>query len=199
MGTDIHGRLQLRTSPTSPYRDEGVIETERNYRVFALLAGVRNGTGFAGVRTHTPITPISEPRGIPGDLIDDVDGDDMLTLRNWMGEPITGEGYWLGDHSHSWLSLKEIVEWDGWNKTLKTCGYVKKDEWARCIVENDTPNEWCGGVSGDTSSYEYHEWENPFSTQASLFKAWLDYVWMKYEWRTKDDPDAVRIVFGFDS
>ena len=47
--------------------------------VFAALADVRNGYGFAGVPTHEAIKPISEARGLPEDRTtsygEDADGE----------------------------------------------------------------------------------------------------------------------------
>lgn len=39
----------------------------RSYVVFAYLADVRNGQGFAGCDTGNSIVPIAEPRGLPHD------------------------------------------------------------------------------------------------------------------------------------
>lgn len=63
----------------------------RIYGVFAFLAGVRNYSGIA---------PISEPRGLPADLKPDARDD------YWHDD------CWLGDHSFSWLSVAELVEFD---------------------------------------------------------------------------------------
>lgn len=46
MGTDIHGRIQRRYND-GRYEDIGEIEGDRNYTVFAILAGVRNGSGLS--------------------------------------------------------------------------------------------------------------------------------------------------------
>ncbi len=64
----------------------------RNYRLFSVLAGVRN-TEYNG---HRAITPIAEPRGEPSDMSDGV--------RN---------GHWW-EHSASWLLYSEVLsyEWD---------------------------------------------------------------------------------------
>ena len=40
----------------------------RNYNLFAFLAGVRNGSGFAGSYRHEPIEPLFAGRGLPPDL-----------------------------------------------------------------------------------------------------------------------------------
>jgi hypothetical protein len=42
------------------------------------LADVRNGLGFAGVKTHNPLTPISKPRGVPTEVT--MSFDDMKRL-----------------------------------------------------------------------------------------------------------------------
>ncbi|QLQ28483.1 MAG: hypothetical protein HZT39_09650 [Pseudoxanthomonas sp.] len=101
MGTDIHGRIQWRDSG-GRWFDDGPIEDGRSYRLFAALAGVRNGIGFAGVFTHDAITPIAEPRGLPDDNV---------------AYPNEGD-VWFGDHTFSWLSFPEITSWDGWDKPL---------------------------------------------------------------------------------
>lgn len=99
MGCDIHGRVQYRYED-GEWFDDGPIPDCRSYRLFAALAGVRNGYGFAGMPTHEPIKPISEPRGLPDDI------------------PNHDDQIWFGDHSFSWLTLDEIRTWDGWDKCL---------------------------------------------------------------------------------
>ncbi len=78
MGTDIHWVWQKKT-PTGWETIEPAYEDDRNYRLFAWLADVRN----------IGIVPISKPKGLPVDFeIGDTD---------------------LGDHSFSWLSSREIL------------------------------------------------------------------------------------------
>lgn len=60
----------------------------RSYAVFGFLAGVRNYSG---------VVPISLPRGLPVDI------------KVPHGEDFE---YWLGDHSHSWLSVAELEAFD---------------------------------------------------------------------------------------
>jgi len=203
MGTDIHGRLQYRYSKDSKYVDGGVIEDDRNYRVFAMLAGVRTGRGFAGV-------PISEPRGIPSDC--NADGED-LQLSVYRGDDLVSEPYWLGDHSHSWLTLTEILEWPGWDKPLDRTGVLDADEFKRIEASGGTPESWCGGISGGgvtvvsatdarrgvPHTHVQYDLTVPFSESVKTFRAWVDYIHLKHGWLLKNDPEAVRIVFGFDS
>jgi hypothetical protein len=99
MGCDIHGLSQIRYGD-SEWFDCDTIEDGRNYRLFAALAGVRNGFGFAGIATHEPIIPIAEPRGLPEDFVNDEDE------------------HCMGDHSFSWLHMSEIVSWPGWGMCL---------------------------------------------------------------------------------
>lgn len=74
MGTDIHGVFQRRDKTTSQWVDvPSNYKQDRHYQLFAVLAGVRNGHGFARVRTGEAVKPIAEPRGLPKDfaLIDE--------------------------------------------------------------------------------------------------------------------------------
>ncbi len=67
MGCDIHGVFQRRDG--SEWVDIATLwDEERHYQLFAVLAGVRNGYGFAGVPTGERVKPISSPRGLPKDF-----------------------------------------------------------------------------------------------------------------------------------
>jgi len=217
MGTDIHGRIQFRYAEDAKYKDVGEIERDRNYNVFAMLAGVRNGVGFAGVKTHEPLVPISEPRGLPDDLETLPDDDTAIAIYSYdfvdaEEEQVRGR-YWLGDHSHSWLTLTEINAWDGWGKRLACTGILEAAEFKRIEAEGGEPREWSGGCwgpsvvivpaeearAGKPHTHVRHEWTVPFVQYAGVFKAWLDYMTLKHGWLLKKDPDSVRIVFGFDS
>jgi len=80
MGTDIHIQVWGKDPTTGEWEpsiikpfprwgesahDWDVDPTGRNYRVFGLLAGVRNGTGFGGVKTGEPVEPFFPRRGLP--------------------------------------------------------------------------------------------------------------------------------------
>lgn len=104
MGADIHGVLQVKWNHKEEWETEDYIESERHYLTFSALAGVRN---------YMDIRPISEPRDLPDGF--KVDKSNSHDWRDWRGE----QSEWLGDHSHSWLTLDEILEWDGWDQELK--------------------------------------------------------------------------------
>jgi len=66
---------------------------DRYYYLFAILADVRNAWD---------LKPIAEQRGLPIDVSDG-------TAKEWEDD---GDG-----HSHSWLSLKELLDFD-WKKAF---------------------------------------------------------------------------------
>lgn len=74
---------------------------DRHYVIFAALADVRNGYGFAGIPTHESLQPISPPRGRPADLSAEAD--------EWLEDH--------GDHSDTWLSMEEINAYD-WDQII---------------------------------------------------------------------------------
>ena len=91
MGCDIHGCLEIIHSETYV---KGIcnIPRDRDYDLFGILAGVRN---------YVDAAPISEPKGLP----------EMLS---WQAKD-EAEGYGSDGHFHSWLTWKEIKDYD-WNQ-----------------------------------------------------------------------------------
>lgn len=224
MGTDIHGVLETRYDRETRWFPECTMEDDRNYAVFAMLANVRNGRGFAGIETHVPIQPISEPRGWPRDF-------NLYECMSWLNPgagyrkpreanlPVCpenlyreelwlegdGEIPWLGDHSFSWLSIKELKEWTGWSQTLFETGYISRHQYERWDRVSP-PDGWCGMISGPDIvlaqdgvpppadwTHVRVSWDRPLSHSVAVFKAWVDYAALKTEGR------EARIVFGFDS
>jgi hypothetical protein len=104
----------------------------RNYDLFAIFADVRNGRGFAGVKTGEGFTPISPPRGIPADC--------CAEYRD------VAEGWGVDGHSHSWLTVADIMSYD-WTQTTTKRGVVRPQEWAAWKL-NGQPESWCGGIGG---------------------------------------------------
>lgn len=68
MGTDIHSIAQVRRNGSWETVAIGVCGDPRSYNTFAMLADVRNGRGFAGIKTSDGFPYIHEPRGLPADL-----------------------------------------------------------------------------------------------------------------------------------
>lgn len=142
MGTDIHMYVERRASTDAPWETaDRWSETEygtqckhifgdRSYDTFAILADVRNGSGFAGVRTGDGFVPISEPRGLPSDMSPE--------LAAHLAEGI--------EHTPSWLTLADIQQYD-WTQTTRKSGIVDLSELARW-KQRGRPEMWSGGIGG---------------------------------------------------
>ena len=109
MGTDIHGIMQAKKDGKwvdIPHN----YDEDRHYALFAWLGNVRNGFGFAGIKTHEPLKPLSDRRGLPADF-EHVDYGHQTTadcLPEYEREGFEGTK-WMGDHSYSWVSSEEIL------------------------------------------------------------------------------------------
>jgi len=111
----------------------------RNYNLFAMLADVRNGRGFAGGQTGAGFNPIAEPRGLPDDVVNgeyDEEKDEYSSFS-------------YGDHSFSHLTLKELLDYD-WDQTTMLCCYIPLNYYAVRKETGDTsPPKWgSGGIWG---------------------------------------------------
>lgn len=108
---------------------------DRNYTLFALLADVRNGRGFAGVITGDRIQPLAEPRGVPRDASYDW----LSTCDHWGPDM----------HSHTYFTLAELIELEPmFSQRLVRTGAIKGLEYERLKREGGTPEGWSGSVTG---------------------------------------------------
>lgn len=107
---------------------------DRNYCFFAVLADVRNGRGFAGISTGDGFNPIAEVRGLPEDV-------SMEIKRE--------NDYWSCDaHSHSYFTLKELLEYD-WDQRTIHRGIIDEREYARMLAtKSPSPMYWAGTTCG---------------------------------------------------
>lgn len=103
---------------------------DRNYAVFAVLANVRNGRGFAGIFTHIPIEPIDDPRGFPEDM--------SAETEAWFTQ-------FGGDHSDTWLMLDEVLGYP-WDQPLYRSGVMDMEDWA--AYRRGERFGWAGDISG---------------------------------------------------
>lgn len=148
MGCDIHFYVETRgadglwKSVDTWVNDDGYIRVPyekrfydaRNYDLFAILADVRNGYGFAGVKTGDGFNIISKPRGLPADVSPEV-------------RACSDQWDWDG-HSHSWFTVAELKAFD-WNQETRHQGWVGESDFKH-YIKNGKPNSWCGGVGGIT-------------------------------------------------
>jgi hypothetical protein len=150
---------------------------DRNYRLFAMLADVRN-------YHDNPI--IAEPKGFPNDCSDFV---------NEQKEGWDGDG-----HSHSYFTLKELKEFREKNKVTNYAGMMTAEN-AELVDKGEMPNCWCQGTNQE--GYVYREWKYEDDTIGILVtrleKRLRDEFWLADDADTKEHDDKVRIVFWFDN
>lgn len=175
----------------------------RNYDVFAILADVRNGRGFAGSDTGDGFNPIADPKGVPEDASDYY----KKVVDEWGQD----------GHSHSYFTMEELDAYD-FNQTTKHRGWVSKDQY-KVFQEKGHPEMWSGGVDGNgirhltnkemenyidgklkleegVTPYTQVEWEEGYMASAKWFVESMKQV--KRLKKLKGVTD-VRIVFFFDN
>lgn len=171
--------------------------TERNYDLFAILANVRNGYGFAGVPTGSGFEPISMPRGLPEDV--------SAEIKELADE-------WGRDgHSHSYLILSELLGYDWEGQTTTHYGVFSKEQYVQ-LKKTGIPGAYAAGVFGSdvvivngdeifdvpNDGKSYHAWAAWEETYAqSVGPAFLEHTLTAL--KELGQPDNVRIVFWFDN
>ena len=214
MGTDIHGGfIKVVRDENDNVVSKQPIKTnwnfDRNYTLFAILAGVRNGYGFAGRYRHEPLQPIAEGRGIP-EFISVVEERTEELYNKWYGRWDDEEefGCWLGDHSYTHMTVDEILEWKGWSKHLSQGGVVSVEHYEETVAKGKEPESWCGGISGGgvvtVAEDEYKSGAK--ATHVKCFWKSEQSLGQMYDWflkeigRIKNEyGEDVYLVIGFDS
>lgn len=157
---------------------------DRYYSLFATLANVRN-------YTDTPY--IAEPRGLPFDVTKEVkkESDD-----------------WGDDgHSHSYFTLKELIEYQSKIGPLKHRGMISPEAQKELDENGKLPTEWWQWTS--LKGWDYREWEEENTVLVPLIealKARADDLFLITEWEWEKAPekalekaDNIRLVFWFDN
>lgn len=182
--------------------------TGRNYQLFGILADVRNGSW--GFRWPS----IAPDRGLPDDIDPEPSDEDLWAREN------PGDGnFWLGDHSHTWMTLEEIEDYP-WDTTgARVRGVLSVQDyiaWQAQVIKDHGPQSYCGGAGGrdvrtvDEAVYldlsqsgqldptlTYYircEWQE---TARAATNEWVDQVVPPLRAWAKDQE--VRLVMGFDS
>lgn len=158
MGTDIHLFVEVRDGAGEPWRLQPVEWKSgehtyvgfdwRDYDVFAMLADVRNGVGFAGVVTGDGFNIIADARGLPDDMsaelraiaAEEYNDDRAEQLKESHG------AWWLGEHTHSHLTLRELLDFN-WNQRTNHSGVVEAPQY-RVFVEDGKPLCYSGSIQG---------------------------------------------------
>lgn len=182
--------------------------TSRNYDLFAVLADVRNGSGFAGVKTGDGWPSIAPDRGLP----EGFDAEAVAANPTYAeDEP---EPRYLGDHSHTWLLLDELKGF-AWDLTsTRLYGYVPAEVYEELKDRNLAPRNYCGGISGpDIKEYTPDAYEVAKHDRTLVKRPHVQLSWTETAREaTNDWPGAVipwleslaesrrlRLVIGFDS
>jgi len=188
MGTDIHGVFQKKT-PEGWEDIPSEYSEDRHYLLFAWLGNVRNGFGFAGLKTFVQIPSLSDHRGIPDDFV-----------MNSDSHPVKDLNIWMGDHSYSWVTGEEILSAS--LGTVKRYGVISKEEYEKWDKISQ-PQSWCGGITGrdvvvsrpeeitDNTTHVEIEWDRDLKED-------IEYFIKEVERLTKKHGE-IRFVFGFDS
>jgi len=169
MGTDIWPQAEVKRNGCWE-RANIEIPSKRNYWTFAILAGVRNGQGFAGCDLGDSVQPIAEPRGIPRDT--SLAKDD------------------LGYHSFSWVTLGELLALD-LDALITERGMVSARAAEKFRKDGIRPDSWSGWTSEEGA--ERIQWQRPIREAAWLLVKIIEAL------KPLGEPENVRLVFGFDS
>lgn len=236
MGTDIHLQVQgknkdgkwewVKRPPFKTWRvdrddfDFDADPTGRDYNLFAILAGVRNGYGFAGTYRHEPVSPWFEGRGLPDGMTDE----DCERVDDSV--PAYGDD-WIGDHSFTHATLAELRA-APWDHEFHQFGVVNPQNF-KVWREKGMPDEWSGGIMGrdivtHTDPDEYGRMVDGglirVDNRNPKWSRTLDYCRVTWKWAPLTDctfrkwidgdvmqsiadeyggPENVRVLMGFDS
>ena len=154
MGCDLHCSF-YREDPTgfveisAPTIDKEYYKSEvfdrRSYDLYGFLAGVRNYSG---------IKPISEARGLPEWYIKSLK---VVDKPEWFYYESELDNIYEGYHSHSWLTVEELLTFD----------YDEMTEDRRCTIGNDG-GQTCKVGQGTKMSYREFLGEYYFKELALL-------------------------------
>lgn len=191
----------------------------RNYDWFAVLADVRNGRGFAGIRTGAGFDVIAQPKGVPADCCDEW----KEYVKQWDCDM----------HSTSFLSIDEFDAFD-WNQVTMKYGVIPLSVYKELRDSGNSPESWSGGISGpniividtdiadriiageniELQASDYFGKPQGEKKPASEFDVYVGYEWpvLYKDWfehniKTIVEPlrelskkyEDARIVFGFDN
>lgn len=208
MGCDIHMIVQRKIDDKWIDTDTPIYDY-RNYDLFGMLADVRNGFGFAGVDLGDGFEPILGRDNPRRKLPEDFDCDQY---------DYHGEKKWMGDHSHSYLLLSELLGENGYYDRISNHRGVVSEEEYKKFKATGYPESACGSISGGMvrnvsnnamdavienpslkeegcSYYTQVEWPETYRDSAGEHWFMLLDKWQQLD----PDPNNVRIVFGFDS
>ncbi|KAH0788614.1 hypothetical protein GPJ56_007296 [Histomonas meleagridis] len=159
----------------------------RDYQMFAVMANVRNDD-------ENELEIISESRGIPNDVSKEV----MEEVVRWSGDA----------HSHSYLKLNELVQYQKNFQPKKMSGMISLEEMEQFDEFGITPYYIYQDNRYDNFDLVWREWETkcPIDKLVEAIKKQVDKIGVIPLWQWEEDPNGaynnssnIRIVFWFDN
>lgn len=156
------------------------IYSDRNYTLFAALAGVRD--------YGNEVALLARPRGLPGDC-------NHIVLRE--------SNYWGDDaHSHSWVTLQELYDYQDANSKVTYKGLAAPPAAKALDETGEPPRSWCQGTSN--KSYVRREWTVEedvlkFFIQAIEARAREEHYIYSLGRVERKFAEKTRVVFWFDN
>lgn len=151
----------------------------RNYSLFSTLAGVRDYS--------EKVEPVSEPKGFPEDSCEFV----RKEYEDWDCD----------GHTHSWLTLKELKEFQSTNPVMHYSGMISQEQIKSLEENGKKPDSWCQWTT--MKGFERREWTEPNETLIPLIERLQNrcHELLQYEWQEYNDENDnnIRIVFWFDN
>ena len=155
---------------------------ERNYALFDALVGVRKG--------GQEVKQMSDPRGLPDDC-------GAVAKKG-------SDRYGCDGHSHSWVTLQELYDYQDECKNFKYSGLVSPEQ-AKDLDENGrTPDLWRQGTGNP--DYVRRVWTVDYCVMDSLIEAVEPRARKDHSLYCKDDErvgrksaEKTRLVFFFDN
>jgi len=177
MGCDIHGWMETKHGGSNNvkvwWNQELEVPRDRNYDFFGILADVRN---YAGAK------PISEPKGVPSDVSEEVKEE----IEHWGAD----------GHSYSYVTLKEFDDYDWESESIdgriSTIRKSTGEELGKALYD----------YRQDLSKEELDKIDVEFKHLKRKAKDLLSPKWKAYielMQTYSSNPENVRIVFWFDN
>ena len=177
-----------------------VLDIGRNYNLFAILANMRNGFGFAGIKTGNGFIPITKPKGIPEDASAEY-------LKIAEENSYDGENF-------SYHTIQDLLDHD-WNQRTQVCGDIdlktykkwmeneksgEPDDWTRLYggasLSNSEMEELINSGVNDNSTDQYTSVKWTKTYRECVGEYFFDTILDKLK-KIAEDHSKVRIVFFF--
>ena len=180
---DIGKHIVSITRTDEPY-------TGRNYKLFSILADVRN--------VEDGIIPINTPRDLPKDVTDEIKE--------------ISDSWGCDGHSHSYLTVRELLDYD-WEVEEIERGTVSENDYIAFKKDNNVIPSYCGSTARTISNEDMDLLISGKLQRDKKLKYHTEISWTEKRRDTVDyfldvvipnllelgEPEDVRIVFWFDN